>query len=122
MRFLKYSLVLIFFYAVTAFAPANDEATEEVEWISFDEAIERNAKEPRMILVDMYTDWCGWCKRMDRDVYSKQEIASYINKKYYAVKFNTERYKEDIEFQGRVWKFVPPPTEVEEVFTTWHTR
>ena len=57
----------------------------------------------------MYTDWCGWCKRMDRDVYGKKPIVDYLNKKFYAVKFNAEKYKEDIEFQGKVFKFVPPP-------------
>ena len=46
---------------------------------------------------------------MDRDVYAKADISSYINKKYYAVKFNAEKVEQDIEFHGNTFSFVPPP-------------
>ena len=35
-------------------------------WISFEQAVELQKKEPRKILIDVYTDWCGWCKKMDK--------------------------------------------------------
>ena len=111
MKFLKYVAILPLIGLIAAFDGVREESEEpqELNWISFEEAIKRNKTEPRMILVDMYTDWCGWCKRMEKDVYANKEIVSYMNKKYYAVKFNTEKYTNDIEFQGRTWKFVPPP-------------
>ncbi|NME71334.1 glucosaminidase domain-containing protein [Flammeovirga aprica] len=71
----------------------------EIEWISIQEAEKRNAVEPRPILVDIYTDWCGWCKELDKKTYSDPLIIDYINKNYWAVKFNPETSAE-ITFNG----------------------
>ncbi len=114
MKALPYTLALLLVLPLmSATGPKTDgkekAASDNIEWISFEEAVERSKKEPRKILVDFYTDWCGWCKRMDADVYAKEEISSYINEKYYAVKFNAEKVKQDIEFHGNTFSFVPPP-------------
>ena len=79
-------------------------AQEQVDWITFEEATKRTETAPRKLLIDLYTDWCGWCKKMDKDTYANEEIAKYINKHYYAVKFNAEQ-KEDVIFQDHVFKF-----------------
>lgn len=79
---------------------------QEVEWMTFEEATKASQKEPRKLLIDLYTDWCGWCKKMDRDAYANPVIAEYINKTYYPVKFNAEQ-TEDVKFKGRTFKFVP---------------
>ncbi|MFY0607057.1 MAG: DUF255 domain-containing protein [Cyclobacteriaceae bacterium] len=88
---------------ITAFSFAGQ--AQEVEWLTFEEAVARNKEEPRKLLVDLYTDWCGWCKKMDRDAYANQKIADYINKNFYAVKFNAEQ-REDVEFNGHTFKFL----------------
>ncbi len=62
----------------------------EIKWLSMEEAFALNQKEPRKIFVDVYTDWCGWCKRMDKDTFSNAEVAEYVSKNYYAVKLNAE--------------------------------
>lgn len=80
-------------------------AQEEVEWLSFEEAVAKSKEEPKKLLIDIYTDWCGWCKKMDREAYSNPELVSYINANYYPVKFNAEQ-KESIEFDGHTFKFV----------------
>jgi thioredoxin-related protein len=63
---------------------------EGIEWISLEEAYTRTQKEPRKTLIDAYTDWCGWCKVMDRETYTNPELIEYMNKTYYMVKFNAE--------------------------------
>lgn len=78
---------------------------QEIEWISFEEAVARCEKNPKKVIIDIYTDWCGWCKKMDRDAYSNEQIADYINKNFYAVKFNAEQ-TESIEFDGHTFKFI----------------
>lgn len=85
-------------------APARNKKGK-VEWLSPEKAYELNAKEPRKILVDLYTDWCGWCKVMDRETYAKAEIADYINKNYYPVKFNAEQ-RQSIKFGNRSYHFI----------------
>lgn len=92
--------VLVFLLAIGSVAQA-----QEVEWISFEEAVERSKEEPRKLLIDIYTDWCGWCKKMDREAYANEVISKYINEKFYAVKFNAEQ-REEIEFDGHTFKFV----------------
>lgn len=95
---LKYSFTLLIILSTGITLSA-----QEVKWYTFEEAIKLNEKEPRNIMIDVYTDWCGWCKVMDRETFSKPHIAKILNEKYYAVKFDAET-KDTISFQGK--KFV----------------
>ena len=97
------STVLTFLLFVGAKAP---EKVEEINWVTFEEAVSMNKENPKKILIELYTDWCGWCKKMDQDTYSKAQIIDYINDKFYAVKFNAEQ-RENVEFNGYTFKFVP---------------
>jgi len=81
-------------------------SAQSVNWMSWEDMMKKQKIEKRKIIVDLYTDWCGWCKRMDKTTFRNPVIADYINKKYYAVKFNAEQ-KEDLEFDGNLFKFVP---------------
>lgn len=90
-------------------SPRDTEPQEEIRWLTMEEALKLHKTAPKKIVVDMYTDWCGWCKKMDREVYENPGIVKYLNENYYVVKFNTEKYKEDIEYAGNTFKFVPPP-------------
>ncbi len=82
-----------------------------VKWMTFEEAIaarERDLKagrKPKKIFVDIYTDWCGWCKKMDKETFEHATIAPYLNKHFYPVKLNAEQ-REDIKFGGHIFKFV----------------
>ena len=99
---------LLFFTIIFTFSksPSDSYINNEIDWISFEEAVSRTEVNPKMILIDLYTDWCGWCKKMDRDTYSRKEIVSYVNEKFYAVKFNAEGSQE-VNFRGYTFKFVP---------------
>jgi thioredoxin-related protein len=81
------------------------EETVEIEWITIEEAIERHKTEPRYWIIDVYTDWCGWCKRMDATTFKDPHVAAEINKNFYAVKFDGEA-KRDITIDGKTYKFV----------------
>jgi uncharacterized protein YyaL (SSP411 family) len=84
----RISLVLAFalFMITNSFKPA-----AEIKWLSFDEGYKLAKKNKKIMLVDVYTDWCGWCKRMDRDAYEKSEIATLVTKDFVAIKFNPEK-------------------------------
>lgn len=101
---MKVKSVILFLAFISIFGLEKTYSQERVEWITFEEAIEKSKEEPRKVLVDIYTDWCGWCKKMDRDAYENEKLVSYINENYYAVKFNAEQ-KEDIVFDGHTFKF-----------------
>ena len=80
---------------------------QEVKWLSWDEAValSKTDKNPKKMFIDIYTDWCGWCKKMDKDTFQNPEVAKYMAKNYYMVKMDGEG-KEDIEYRGRTFKFV----------------
>lgn len=77
----------------------------QVKWYTIEEAIEKNKKEPRKIVIDVYTDWCGWCKVMDKNTFSNAIIAEYLNNKFYPVKFNAEQTA-DVKIGDKVFKYV----------------
>jgi len=78
------------------------QETNQVNWISLEEAEEKQKETPKTILIDMYTDWCGWCKRMDETTFNNPAIANYINTHFYAVKFNAES-RDTITYMGEVY-------------------
>jgi len=78
---------------------------QEINWVTFEEAVELNKTKPKKLLIDLYTDWCGWCKKMDRDTYAHPDIIKVINEKYYAVKFNAEQ-REPVTVDGYTFKYV----------------
>lgn len=78
---------------------------QKVNWMSIEQAEAASKKEPRKVIVDVYTDWCGWCKRMDQTTFSNPVIAEYINQNYYAVKLDAEQ-KDSITFKDHTFKFV----------------
>jgi len=67
-----------------------EQPKANVNWMTIEEAYKRTQQEPRKIFIDMYTDWCGWCKRMDASTFSHPVIAEILNTKFYPVKFNAE--------------------------------
>ena len=102
MRSLKYLFVSVILLGLSSF---DVPKSEEVKWLSFEEAIVLHEENPKKLLIDLYTDWCGWCKVMDKNTYSKAEIVHYINENFYPVKFNAEQ-KEPIEFRGHTFNYV----------------
>lgn len=81
---------------------------QEVNWLTFEEAVALTTTEenPKKVFVDVYTDWCGWCKKMDKDTFQNPEVAAYMNKHFYMVKMDGEG-KDPITFKGKIYSFVP---------------
>ncbi len=71
-----------------------------IQWLSWEEAMISNKSKPKKIFIDVYTDWCGWCKRMDATTFLDKNIVKYINENYYAVKFDAER-RDTIHYDGQ---------------------
>ena len=69
-------------------------------WRTWDAGLREAGGAKRPILVDVYTNWCGWCKRMDRDVYAKPEVSDYLNKHFVMVRLNAEG-SEKLNYAGQ---------------------
>ena len=93
--FLSFSLALTLTNTV--------QGQESIQWMKFEEAIAANAKNPKMILVDVYTDWCGWCKKMDKDTFTDPRVIAHFQKNFYAVKLNAEDTNRKFPFMGKTF-------------------
>ncbi len=81
------------------------ETKPSIQWLSFEEAVLLNKTQPKKIFIDVYTDWCGWCKVMDKNTFTDPKVIAYMNTYYHAVKFDGEQ-RADVTFQGNVFKFI----------------
>jgi len=100
-------------YAFTAPTPPKEDTQtgKNVKWMTFEEAIaatsaaRKAGEKPKKIFIDIYTNWCGWCKKMDAETFEQPAIAAYLNKHFYPVKFNAEQ-RDSISFAGQTFRFV----------------
>jgi thioredoxin-related protein len=82
------------------FHPANAHAGPV--WRSWDAGLREAGTLRRPVLVDVYTDWCGWCKRMDRDVYARADVQDYLARKFVTVKLDAES-GDAAHYEGRAY-------------------
>lgn len=73
------------------FAQKNGTPTDKIAWKSFDAGMIEAKKTGKKVLIDVYTDWCGWCKKMDAGTYSDKKVMDYLKKHFVAIKLNPEK-------------------------------
>ncbi len=78
------------------------QGQETIKWVTFNEAMELQKKKPKKIFMDVYTEWCGPCKMLDRQTFQNADVIKYVNENYYAVKFNAEG-TESITYEGKTY-------------------
>jgi thioredoxin-related protein len=83
---------------------ALSEEGSTIKWYTWEEAIKAAETNPKKVFIDVYTDWCGWCKKMDKTTFADPMVAAYLNKNFYPVKFNAEQ-KEAINYNDNMLKF-----------------
>ncbi|MEA3316388.1 MAG: DUF255 domain-containing protein [Bacteroidota bacterium] len=92
-------IILILFIVILSLN-VSAQNSKEVKWYNFEDAVKLNKTEPRKIFIDVYTDWCGWCKKMEQNTFTNPEITKILNTKFYAVRFDAES-NDKITFSGR---------------------
>ncbi len=87
-------LILLIFYGVMRYNQPLEEKNEQnlftINWLPYHEGLAKAAQEDKYILIDFYTDWCGYCEKMDRETYSQKEVIESLAKNFIAVKINSE--------------------------------
>lgn len=76
-----------------------------IKWYTWEEAYELSKTSPKKVFIDVYTDWCGWCKKMDNTTFKDAAIVEYLNEHFYPVKFNAEQ-KGSIVFNEKTFEFM----------------
>jgi len=80
--------------------PSSTKSANTLTWYKYDEGLAKAKKEKKHILVAFYTNWCGWCKRMDKNTYGDEGVKKVLNKDYVPIKVNAES-KEKVEVNGK---------------------
>ncbi len=105
MKSLFITMVLIFylhsFNNAQSASPVVSESSV-LKWHPFEEGMKLARKKHKPVIVDIYTDWCGWCKKMDNETFQDPLIVSYLTENFIAIKLNAEG-KEPIAFNGTVY-------------------
>lgn len=102
LRFLLLMIAVGFMSTIQAQqAPVANTAPNNIQWMSWEQAVQRakTDEQPKKIFIDFYTDWCGWCKRMDATTFADPNVVAYMNQHYYPVKFDAETM-DTIVFNG----------------------
>jgi len=97
MQFIKkITLGVFILLALGSFKPQKTNITEELKWYDWNEGVIKAKREGKIALIDTYTDWCHWCKVMDKNTYTSETIIALINKEFVPIKFNPELDKKYI--------------------------
>jgi thioredoxin-related protein len=94
----------VFLFLLFSGFTVNPPKKGKINWLTLEEAAALTKKEPRKMVIDVYTDWCGWCRKMDKSTYTNPAVAEYINQNFYAVKLDAEG-KDPITINGKTYQF-----------------
>ncbi|MBS1616419.1 MAG: DUF255 domain-containing protein [Bacteroidetes bacterium] len=92
--------------STSCFSQSKSSPDKEIHWMNLDEVQVAMNKQPKKVWIDVYTDWCGWCKRMDKTTFQNPNVIKYMNEHFYAVKLNAEQHG-DIRFMGKMYRYDP---------------
>jgi thioredoxin-related protein len=102
----RLKLLVLFVGIVTVASAYKPKLPAKTRWYSLQDASAELKKEKRPVLIDLYTDWCGWCKVMDKKTYSDKNVVEYLAEKFYPVKVDAESH-ETIVWKDKTFKFNP---------------
>ncbi len=100
----KWGITICLIFFLSSFSESSLFEKGKVHWLTIEEMQVKMKIEKRPVLVDLYTDWCYWCKVMDKKTYADPKVAAYINEHFYAVKIDAES-KEVIKWSDRTFSY-----------------
>ncbi len=80
----------------------NAQEVDAVNWMSFEALEDSLDVKPKKVFIDFYTNWCTYCRKMDRVVFTKPEVTKILNEDYYAVRLDAET-DSTITFGGQLF-------------------
>jgi len=102
----KFSATIFICFVVFTVSAFKGDKKNGVNWQSTDSVTTKWNDTKKPIIVDIYTDWCHYCKVMDNTTYSNDSVIAYINQHFYAAKVNAEN-KSAFNWMGKEFKYIP---------------
>ena len=97
------TFLFLLLFSTTQIVSFSQEKPNKIHWMTVEEAVAATQKEPRKIMIDVYTQWCGPCKMMAAQTFTHPDVVKYMNEKYYCVKFDAES-GDSVRFDGKTFK------------------
>ncbi|MBL6963974.1 MAG: DUF255 domain-containing protein [Bacteroidetes bacterium] len=98
--FLIVGIILISLTGSDAQSLSQAPSLKKVKWMNWDEGYSTAQQQEKVIMLDLYTDWCGWCKKMDRETFADAEIVEIINSYFIPIKLNPEKKDQKFIYKG----------------------
>jgi thioredoxin-related protein len=97
-------VVLVCSLFILSSAKVTNTSHDKPGWMMMNELKDKMKSDSKPILIDLYTNWCYWCKVMDKKTYTNSKVVSYINDHFYPVKLDAET-KESIQWNNKAYNF-----------------
>ncbi|WP_435264214.1 thioredoxin family protein [Tenacibaculum sp. nBUS_03] len=92
------NILFLFFFGCFVFTVVAQQK-QNINWISFEQLDDSLAVKPKKVFISFYTNWCTYCKKMNKVAFKNQEVVTLLNSEYYAVKMDAESEK-NITFES----------------------
>jgi thioredoxin-related protein len=78
-------------------------AKGEVRWYGFNEGMKAAAAQKKLVVLDFYTDWCHWCKVMDKKTFADKKVSRQLKKDFICIRINAEKNSPQFKYQGKMF-------------------
>lgn len=96
-------LAILLTFCLSSF---HSEEHQVIKWYSFEEGLELAKKEKKNVFIDVYTEWCGWCKKMDGSTFLEPEVIKYLNNNFISIRLDAES-RDTIKYMSNDYVYVP---------------
>lgn len=88
-------------FILAPFAAAQDASVpaEGLDWHPFEKAVELAKKNDKKLIIDVYAQWCPWCRRLQREVYTDEAVQAYLKENFVLTRLDAENRDETLRFK-----------------------
>ncbi|NLJ08688.1 MAG: DUF255 domain-containing protein [Sphingobacteriales bacterium] len=95
-------MLTVLVVALPLLISAQTPPDNNIKWVDWNKAVTEARQSNKIIILELYTDWCGWCKKMEKETFVNPEIIELLNSHFIPVRLNPEDKKTLYSYQGKM--------------------